>query len=263
MANQALEEHLNHPKLDSFNQRISGRFYLSSFSAAETADYITFQMEQVRLKPDPLFTKASLLQVHKLTDGIPRLVNQLCDHALLLAFSEENPLVSEVDIKKAWSDLQQLPADWDLADGSAADHAPPAHHQSDSEASANHVNQEPFPSSDSVIEFGELEDPLETTPLAELAHPPTEPQNPYANLEPADLSEQIGNLETVVREIDDICDSIDREEPFDEEIISHPNHPLATEAERSQIEIIAHEAPLEKTNQSPPSSPLPSYPQPI
>ena len=80
--------------------------------------------------------------VHKATDGVPRLINQVCDHVLLLAYAAGIRRIEPAHVEEAWADLQQLPTPWN---------APAARP----------------PTGDSVIEFGGLDDgPLELPPIA-------------------------------------------------------------------------------------------------
>lgn len=105
-----LEERLSSPKLESFSQRIAARCYLTAFESAETQQYVRAQISTARGNEKPLFTDAAQVAVHRATDGVPRLVNQLCDHALVLAFAggvKKN--IDESGIAEAWADLQQLP----------------------------------------------------------------------------------------------------------------------------------------------------------
>ena len=83
----ALEEHFGNSKLESFNQRIAGRCYLQAFKHEETLGYIRQAIAQAGGNADRIFTADALDAIHRATDGVPRLVNQLCDHALLLAFA--------------------------------------------------------------------------------------------------------------------------------------------------------------------------------
>ena len=46
------------------------------------------------------------------TGGVPRLVNQVCDHALLLAYVAGRKTIEPANIEEAWADLQQLPTPW-------------------------------------------------------------------------------------------------------------------------------------------------------
>ena len=50
--------------------------------------------------------------VHKATDGVPRLINQVCDHVLLLAYAAGIRRIEPAHVEEAWADLQQLPTPW-------------------------------------------------------------------------------------------------------------------------------------------------------
>ena len=132
--NSALEEHLGNAKLESLNQRIAVRCYLQSFKHAETLDYVRRAISQSGGDADELFSSDALDAIHRATDGVPRLVNQLCDHALLLAYAAGTKPLSAEGIEEAWADLQQLPTRWNAAPGTEA------------------------PSAD-IIEFGSLDEP--------------------------------------------------------------------------------------------------------
>ena len=105
-----LEEHLASPKLESFSQRIAARCYLTSFEPAETRQYVQAQIAAARGEQQPLFDEAALTAIHRATEGVPRLINQLCDHALVLACAggAKGP-IDEAGVAEAWADLQQLP----------------------------------------------------------------------------------------------------------------------------------------------------------
>src|SRR6185503_508522 len=55
---------------------------------------------------------SALRSIHTASDGIPRLVSQLCDHALMLAALGGHRQLGPAGIEEAWADLQQLPAPW-------------------------------------------------------------------------------------------------------------------------------------------------------
>jgi len=116
----ALEERFASPKLDSLNQRLAARCYLESLDRNETMQYIRAQITASGGAPDALFAPAALEAVHGATDGVPRLINQLCDHALLLASAGGVRQLTAEGIDEAWSDLQQLPTPWCTAAGGSA-----------------------------------------------------------------------------------------------------------------------------------------------
>jgi type II secretory pathway predicted ATPase ExeA len=109
-----LEERLASPKLESLQQRIASRCYLQSLGREETSQFIRQQLERAGGNGN-IFTSDALRAVYSATDGIPRLVNQVCDHALVLAALSGELQISAAAVGEAWSDLQQLPAPWQMA----------------------------------------------------------------------------------------------------------------------------------------------------
>ena len=79
-----LEERLANPKLDSFSQRLIARCYLEAFNRTETQDYIQSQINVAGGCGGQVFPEAACQNVFQATGGVPRLINQVCDHALLL-----------------------------------------------------------------------------------------------------------------------------------------------------------------------------------
>lgn len=130
----SLEERFAHPRLDSFNQRLAARCYLAAMDRGETEQFVRSQLSSAGGDPG-LFDDEAMTRVFSATDGVPRLVNQLCDHALMLAFAEGQQRIDAGLIDAAWADLQQLPAPWN--------HGP---RQPSSEARGE------------IIEIGELDD---------------------------------------------------------------------------------------------------------
>ncbi len=104
-----LEEILAVPNLESLHQRIAARCYLEPFRLRETAAYVRRQFERVDGKADEVFVAGALTAIHQCSGGTPRLINQLCDHALLLAATGGRSQLDEHGICEAWSDLQHLP----------------------------------------------------------------------------------------------------------------------------------------------------------
>ncbi len=112
-ANVAFDERLASPRLESFNQRIAARCYLQSMCRDETIGYVMAQLNAVGADARGLLTDAALDAVFRATDGVPRLVNQVCDHALVLAAIGQRRTIDAPGIEEAWADLQQLPVPWD------------------------------------------------------------------------------------------------------------------------------------------------------
>jgi type II secretory pathway predicted ATPase ExeA len=140
--NLDLEELFAGPQLQAFSQRLAARCYLEPFDHHETGDYIRFQVAVAGAQAERVFETSAMDAVHKATDGIPRLVNQLCDHALMLAYSQERRPLDEKMIQTAWSNLQQLPAPFESATASSR-----------GEASAEVVEFGPLPDDDGPAHF--------------------------------------------------------------------------------------------------------------
>lgn len=112
IGNRLLEDHLSHPRLESLTQRITARCYLENMSRHETQQYIQTRVGYAGGNGPALFPEAACAAVHRATDGVARLVNQVCDHALLLAAARGCQTIDQALVEEAWADLQQLPAPW-------------------------------------------------------------------------------------------------------------------------------------------------------
>jgi hypothetical protein len=103
-----LEEMLASPRMESLAQRIAVRGYLEPLDHAETMAYLRTQTRAAGLVWDKLFSAGSDDAVFKATDGVPRLINQVCDQALVLV-AESSRRVTPADIAAAWREIQRLP----------------------------------------------------------------------------------------------------------------------------------------------------------
>ncbi|MBN1852825.1 MAG: AAA family ATPase [Pirellulales bacterium] len=104
-----LDERLAGPQLELLQHRVAARCYLEPFDCHETKQYIRSQLTASGAK-EALFGEEAMEAVYRATDGVPRLINQLCDHALLLTAIAEQDSVSGEIVDEAWCDLQQLPS---------------------------------------------------------------------------------------------------------------------------------------------------------
>jgi len=104
-----LEELLGLPRMESLAQRIAVRRYLEPLDHAETVAYLRTQTKTAGCDWDALFASGCDDAVFTATDGVPRLINQLCDHALVLRGDATTP-VTPAAVAAAWRDIQRLPA---------------------------------------------------------------------------------------------------------------------------------------------------------
>ena len=119
-----LEECFAHPDLESFSQRLSARCYLGPFSREETSQFVRAQIAACGVAPDSLFTADAWEAIFDATDGVPRIVNQLCDRALVDANAAGRSHIDRQIIQSAWADIQQLPTPWDTPAPTTAPSAP-------------------------------------------------------------------------------------------------------------------------------------------
>ena len=93
-------------RLQQLTQRVRLRFHLGALSKRETHEYITHRLDVAGAKGRKIFESAACDLVFRYSGGVPRLVNVLCDTALLCAFAEERTVVDEALIKAAAEELQ-------------------------------------------------------------------------------------------------------------------------------------------------------------
>lgn len=106
----SLEDHLIESKSESLNQRIASRCYLTNLTKSETFDYIVTHLERAGVNGETLFTGDAIIAVHEFSDGCPRVINQVCDYALVLAASQQIDRITADVVTSAWNDVQSIPS---------------------------------------------------------------------------------------------------------------------------------------------------------
>ncbi|MBL6751440.1 MAG: AAA family ATPase [Nevskia sp.] len=105
-----LIELLARPELRQLASRITARYHLTPLSAAETSQYIMHRL-RVAGGPADLFGEAAMRRVHRLANGVPRLVNIICDRALLGAYAKGTRAVTPDIVERAGAEtLGSAPA---------------------------------------------------------------------------------------------------------------------------------------------------------
>lgn len=108
----ALEERLVDRALEALNQRIVCQVYLEPLTRQQSIDYVKFRIKWAGGDSSRIFTPKALDQIAAACNGLPRCLNQLCDHVLLLTYVQEQPQVTEEAVEEALCDLRQLPLRW-------------------------------------------------------------------------------------------------------------------------------------------------------
>jgi general secretion pathway protein A len=99
-----LGELLSRRNLRQLAQRITARYHLRPFTEEETQRYIQHRMEIAGQK-QPIFTRLAIRTAHRLSRGIPRLLNTICDRALLGAYATGQTRVKETIVRRAASEV--------------------------------------------------------------------------------------------------------------------------------------------------------------
>ncbi len=99
-----LESKLMTERLRQLNQRITTRIHLKHFNPEETLDYINHRLIKAGRRNLTIDKKAGKL-VHKLSNGVPRLINMLISRALMAAYLEESNIISQRHITHAVKSL--------------------------------------------------------------------------------------------------------------------------------------------------------------
>ena len=95
-----LKDLLNRQDLRQLNQRITARYHLLPLSLEETRAYIRHRLIVSNGHPD-IFKDSAICKIYKLSSGIPRVINILCDRALLGAYSTDTYVVTPAIVSRA------------------------------------------------------------------------------------------------------------------------------------------------------------------
>jgi general secretion pathway protein A len=95
-----LRDLLDQTELRQLAQRITGRYHLMPLSREETKGYVRHRL-RVAGAAEEIFTPAALTEVHRLSSGIPRVINVACDRALLGAYTQETRRITAALVRRA------------------------------------------------------------------------------------------------------------------------------------------------------------------
>ena len=101
-----LRDRLNSHRLRQLRQRITVRYNLKPLTRFEMNQYIQHRLELAGAKGVPYFTRPALWRVFSYSRGIPRLVNALCDKALLAGYVEHSERITHRMVGRAVRELE-------------------------------------------------------------------------------------------------------------------------------------------------------------
>jgi general secretion pathway protein A len=84
-----LAQNLELYEMRQLNQRITARYHLEKLNEEETLHYIAFRIRVAGGNEKLKFTRKAIKEVYKISQGTPRVINALCDRALLVGFTQE------------------------------------------------------------------------------------------------------------------------------------------------------------------------------
>jgi general secretion pathway protein A len=97
---------LDAPNLRQLKQRIVLRYNLKPFSEAESFEYVETRMARAGMPNQQVFPPEVLAEIHRRSQGIPRLINGICDNCLLTAFACERRQVNLEILEEVTTDMR-------------------------------------------------------------------------------------------------------------------------------------------------------------
>lgn len=102
-----LKEKLQSPRLRQLKQRIGLRCAIPPMTAAETRDYIRTRLRIANAQDLDLFDNDAMARVAEYSGGIPRVVNIVCDHALLIGYADQTRRIGREIVDRAIRYLEE------------------------------------------------------------------------------------------------------------------------------------------------------------
>jgi len=101
-----LQEMFRQPELRQLSQRVTARFHLNAMQPEEVGPYVYHRMAIAgAIDPRSIFPAATIARLHQITKGIPRVINLVCDRALLGAYSRETRVVDTSIVNTAANEV--------------------------------------------------------------------------------------------------------------------------------------------------------------
>jgi general secretion pathway protein A len=101
-----LRQQLARPELRQLNQRIALRYHIQPFNRQETEDYINHRLVVAGSHGGVKFSRRAISVIYRLSAGIPRKINLLCDRAMLSAYVRGSNFIEHRHVRQAWNELE-------------------------------------------------------------------------------------------------------------------------------------------------------------
>ncbi|MGO9138487.1 MAG: ExeA family protein [Syntrophales bacterium] len=97
---------LSDERFRALKQRVTIRYNLSALNLADTKEYIVHRLKKAGARNLSVFDESAIKEIYKYSKGIPRLINIVCDNALITGFSQELTRIGKPIIKEVIKDLE-------------------------------------------------------------------------------------------------------------------------------------------------------------
>jgi general secretion pathway protein A len=101
-----LNKILAEPRFRPLKQRITVRYHLRPLRLKETKQYIQYRLKRAGSRNLSIFDQGAIREIYRYSKGIPRLINIVCDNALLTGFSLEETRIKKKIIRDIVTDLE-------------------------------------------------------------------------------------------------------------------------------------------------------------
>ncbi|TCS43184.1 ExeA family protein [Reinekea marinisedimentorum] len=102
-----LDTLLNQDRFRQVRQRITFAHYLKPLNEDEARQYLDYRLSRSGYNGQPIFSTKAIKQLHRYTNGVPRMINVLAHKALLAAFAEQSYVVTPGHIQLAYKDSNE------------------------------------------------------------------------------------------------------------------------------------------------------------
>jgi general secretion pathway protein A len=101
-----LNKALSDERFRALKQRVTTRYNLSTLNLADTKEYILHRLKKAGARKLSIFDESAIKEIYKYSKGIPRVINIVCDNALITGFSQERIRIGKPIIEEVIKDLE-------------------------------------------------------------------------------------------------------------------------------------------------------------
>jgi len=104
---ESLQELMCTPDMEQFQQRVIANYQLVPLNLQDTRSYIEHRLLQAGWIGDPEYSSAAVLSIYKLSTGVPRHINKICNRLLLLGFGKDKHAFDEQDVQEISAEMRE------------------------------------------------------------------------------------------------------------------------------------------------------------